>query len=207
MKNRVLNIEEYEIWYHENLCSDFPLNEIKPLEDIISLSQAGQYVIIVYEEAGQIIGYATIWKHHGNSAYLLDYLGVPAHLRNKGIGKNILKNLKKVVIALEQNHNICLILEAETPFDNDTSEENELRKRRISFYERNGWIKMYEMATCGLRFNAMTYGEIPADLDNIKLEHKLVYGEKRQDVIIPLPQGETPPLPYWLKSQMDIHIN
>ena len=105
------------------------------------------------------------------------------------------------MIALEKNPNICLILESETPFDNDNSAENEIRKRRIRFYERNGWVKMYEMATCGMRFNAMSYEEVPKNLDVIQLEHKEIYGERRTDVIIPLQKGEIPPLPYWMKVE------
>lgn len=200
MKNRVLTVKEYGFWYKNHLCADFPANEIKPLEDIIDLQASGKYDVIVYEEGDCIVGYATIWKHKGNSAYLLDYLGVPESLRNKGIGRKILRSLKADVIALEQNLNICLILESETPFENDNSEENEIRKRRIGFYERNGWVKMYEMATCGMRFNAMSYEVVPDNLDLIKVEHKKVYEEKRTDVIIPLPKGDIPPLPYWMKE-------
>jgi len=201
MKNRVLSVDEYETWYQNHLCADFPSNEIKPLEDIINLKLSGKYDVIVYEAGNHIAGYATIWKRKGNSAYLLDYLGVPAVLRNKGIGRGILKMLKAHVIALEKNPNICLILESETPFDNDNSAENEIRKRRIRFYERNGWVKMYEMATCGMRFNAMSYEEVPKNLDVIQLEHKEIYGERRTDVIIPLQKGEIPPLPYWMKVE------
>ena len=102
---------------------------------------------------------------------------------------------------LEQNANLCLILESETPFENDDSQENEIRKRRIGFYERNGWVKMYEMATCGMRFNAMSYESLPDNLETIKAEHKEVYGETRTDVIIPLPKDEKPPLPYWMKQE------
>ena len=74
-----------------------------------------------------------------------------------------------------------------------------LRKRRIHFYERNGWVKMYEMATCGMRFNAMSFESVPENLDLIMKEHKKIYGQQRTDVIVPLPEGETPPLPYWMK--------
>lgn len=198
MKRRVLKTNECEKWYKYYLCEDFPPNEIKPLADIIELNKGGKYDVIVYEEEHDIIGYATIWKYAGNRAYLLDYLGVPVNLRNRGIGKTILTRLKEDIVAIEDNSEICLILECETPFENDNSEENTMRKRRVSFYERNGWVKMYEMATCGMRFNAMAYKEIPENLDVIKAEHKRIYGEKRTDVIIPLPANALPPLPYWM---------
>lgn len=198
MKSRVLEIIEYRSWHEEHLCQDFPINEIKPLEDIIELKKQGKYDVIIYEESSVVMGYATIWKHAGNSAYLLDYLGVPMHLRNSGIGKEILKRLRDDVTKFENRQDICLILESETPFEDDNSDDNTIRKRRINFYERNGLVKMYEMATCGMRFNAMAFGSVPENLEQIMIEHKLIYGEKRTDVIIPLPKGATPPLPYWM---------
>ena len=63
----------------------------------------------------------------------LDYLGVPESLRNQGVGKDILKRIKEDVIALEENPDICLILESETPIECDGSAENEIRKRRVQF--------------------------------------------------------------------------
>lgn len=199
MDKRVLPVKEYEQWYHNHLCRDFPVNEIKPLEDIIELQSQGKYDVVVYEEDRSIVGYAAIWKHEGNSAYLLDYLGVPSHLRNRGIGKEILKNLRTDMIQLEGRPDICLILESETPLEHEESEENTIRKRRICFYERNGWVKMYEMATCGMRFHAMSFETVPEHLDVIQKEHKKIYGQRRTDVIVPLPKGQQPPLPYWMK--------
>ena len=202
MRNRVLRVDEYKEWYEKHLCADFPANEIKPLEDIVELQKRGNYAVIVYEEDSCIVGYATIWKCEGNTTYLLDYLGVPEVLRNKGIGSKILKRLKEDVILLEKNSSIYLILESETPFEQDDSEENKVRRKRIHFYERNGWVKMYEMATCGMRFHAMTYEAIPENLEVIKIEHKRIYGERRNDVIVPLQRDEFPPLPYWMKEKL-----
>ncbi len=199
MRNRVLRVDEYNGWYEKYLCADFPANEIKPLEDIVELQKSGNYAIIVYEEDKSVVGYASIWKCKGISTCLLDYLGVPEVLRNKGIGSKIIKGLNTDVVSIESNSDICLILESETPIEDDDSEENEVRKRRIRFYERNGWVKMYEMATCGMRFDAMTYDAMPENLDKIKTEHRTIYGESRTDVIVPLPKDEIPPLPYWMK--------
>lgn len=201
MKKRVLSLNEYEEWYKNNLCMDFPINEIKPLEAIINLKNQEKYDIIAYYDKNDfLIGYATVWKEKGNLVYLLDYLGVPESMRNRGIGMRILKSLKETVEQIENKHNICLILESETPLTNDDSAENIIRKRRIGFYERNGWLKMYEMATCGMRFNAMSYEVMPDNLDITMQQHKQIYGEKRTDAIIPLLEGEKPPLPYWMKD-------
>ena len=201
MNRRRLCAEDYKDWYEQHLLRDFPVNEIKPLEDMIALNRNGKYDVIVYEEAGTVMGYATIWKRKENFVYLLDYLGVPESLRNRGVGKDILKRIKEDVIALEENPDICLILESETPIEGDGSAENEIRKRRVQFYRRNGWVKMYEMATCGMRFDAMSYESVPENLKQVMLQHKKIYGETRTDVIVPLAKGETAPLPYWMKGK------
>ncbi len=74
----------------------------------------------------------------------------------------------------------------------------------MQFYRRNGWVKMYEMATCGMRFDAMSYESVPENLKQVMLQHKRVYGQRRTDVIVPLAKGEVPPLPYWMKGEKEI---
>ena len=95
MKLRKLQLSEIKKWYKENLSEDFPVNEIKPLDNIEELHKAGRYDIYVYEKNGIILGYATIWKRKGLNTFLLDYLGVPSSMRNEGIGRLVLKQMRK----------------------------------------------------------------------------------------------------------------
>ena len=201
MKISRLNESEYKSWYENNLCMDFPINEVKPLDDILSLKRYGKYDVLMYQDicTDMVLGYATIWKCPNSNVYLLDYLGTPSHLRNQGIGSRILKRLEYDLKNIEGMEHLHIILESETPGDNDNSEENIIRQRRIRFYQRNGWVKMYEMATCGMRFDAMTFANVPSELENIQACHKQIYGPTRTDVLIPLQKGQTPPLPYWMK--------
>lgn len=199
MQVRLLNCREYERWYHEYLCRDFPVNEVKPLKDMIDMNCEGRYDVLLYENDSVEVGYVTVWKRQGLTTYLLDYLGVPEKLRNMGIGKEILRRVRDDVSAAEGRAGLYMVLESETPNCDDDSEENILRRRRLNFYMRNGWVKMYEMATCGVRFTAMSFEEVPENIENVMIEHKNIYGEIRDDVIIPLPHGMKPPLPYWMK--------
>ena len=143
--------------------------------------------------------YKSWYKNNLCVVYLLDYLGTPSHLRNQGIGSSILKRLESDLKKHENIEQLHIILESETPLDNENSIENLIRQRRINFYKRNGWVKMYEMATCGMRFDTMTFGKIPTELEKVQAYHKQIYGPTRTDVVIPLPKGETAPLPYWMK--------
>lgn len=217
MKVRVLKIEELEWWYDNFLRNDFPENERKPLSSICRMKQDGKYDVYLYEEGDEVLGYATIWRAKGRSTCLLDYLGVPESFRNKGVGGKILRDIRSRIVVSENGKSelsgrepsehepsdgteICLVLESETPLAGDESEENEIRKRRVKFYERNHYVKIYEMGTCGVRFDAMAYEKVPDNLEKVMREHKEIYGPKRTDVIVPLPEHMKPPQPFWMET-------
>lgn len=211
MNVRLLSYDEYAWWYNELLCHDFPAYERKPLDNILKLQQLGKYDVYLYEDE-KVLGYASIWKLAGRTTYLLDYLGVPASLRNQGIGQVILKDIRHRVIEAEvlskmdekvsaadiDNSDFCLILESEAPVPKDDEEENSLRRRRIAFYERNGYIKIYEMGTCGMRFTTMAYEKVPGNLAQVMKDHKEIYGPERTDVVVPLAADVKPPQPFWM---------
>lgn len=75
--------------------------------------------------------------------------------------------------------------------------ENALRLRRIQFYIRNGFTPAYIMSTCGMVWQALLCGTVEP-LENIMAQHKTLYGDVRTDVVIPLPEGQTPQPPYWM---------
>lgn len=199
MDVRKLKTEEIFDWYYGCLLNDFPENEAKPLDNIIELVESGRYDIYLYTKDNEIQGYATIWKRPGFITFLLDYLGVPSSLRNKGIGRDILADMRERLCNEEGRNDISMILESETPM-NDGDPENEIRKRRVGFYKRNGFVELYEMGTCGVRFTTFSYMHQPDDLNLTMKEHKEIYGVEREDVIVPLPEGVIPPMPFWTKK-------
>ena len=93
-----------------------------------------------------------------------------------------------------------LILESEAPVPGGSPAENELRRRRIAFYARNGFQPVYEMATCGMRWQAMLWGPPPRDLTAVMAAHRALYGPERTDVKVPLAPDEVPERPYWMKG-------
>ena len=201
---RQLDNDEIRDWYFRELAEAFAENERKPLGDIFSLIAQDRYEIwgLFGRETGMpcgaeggkgctLIGYAALWKRPGIPLVLLDYLGVTAPLRGGGTGSEILKLLKDL--------NVPIVAESEMPVEGDTEEANSIRRRRIAFYERNGFAPAYEMATCGMRWKALTANTGGLAMSEVMRMHRELYGPERTDVKVPLGPDETPEMPYWMK--------
>ena len=147
-------------------------------------------------EGEALLGYATLWMEPADkSCILLDYLGVTAARRNGGLGRRIVTMLAEQLAGKSM-----LLIEAERPVEGDDPVENGLRRRRLAFYERCGFVPAYDMATCGMRFTTFL-PEIPADLAPVMALHKAIYGPARTDVKVPLGLDELPPgPPGWMKE-------
>ncbi len=185
-------IHEIEIWYHTLFSEAFAENERKPLRDILALVGEGRYELWGLFDGEQMPGYAALWKREGIPLVLLDYLGVSAALRNGGLGAGILTRLKE--------RGCPIVTESELPVAGNADDENEIRIRRIGFYRRNGFVPAYEMATCGMRWQALLANADGLRLTDIMAWHKALYGPERTDVKIPLDPDEVPEMPYWMKD-------
>jgi len=187
---------EIRYWYHCELSEAFLPEERKPLADILALHQAGRYELLGLFQEEALLGYATIWQQPGGAGLvLLDYLGVTARLRNRGLGGELCALLSR------RYGPQGLILESEAPLPGAPEEENALRRRRIAFYARSGFVPVYEMATCGLRWQAMLWGRAPDCLEDVMAAHRALYGPGRTDVKIPLGPDEVPTMPYWMSQE------
>lgn len=191
MEFQPMNTAERSAWYTGDFAEAFAENERKPLADIENLIADGRYELLGLFEGGIAAGYAALWKKAGVPLVLLDYLGVAAPRRNRGLGT--------AMLALVRQRCPLLVAEAELPRPQDSPEENALRRRRIAFYERSGFVPAYEMATCGLGWQALVSGAQDHELRSIMRWHRELYGPERRDVRIPLPPGERPEMPYWMK--------
>lgn len=190
---RQMTTEEIRRWYATDFTEAFEENERKPLADILSLMELKRYEIWGLFQQGLMLGYVALWKREGIPLVLLDYLGVSAALRNGGIGTYLLELLK--------TQGFPIVTESETSVAGDSEAANSIRTRRIGFYRRNGFIPAYEMATCGMKWQALLANTDSMELADIMRWHRELYGSERTDVRIPLGQNEIPEMPYWIKCK------
>ncbi len=190
MMFRMMTREEIAHWYDAELTRTFVPQECKPLADIFRLMEEGRYEIWGLYDEDTLLGYACLWKSPRIPLVLLDYLGVTAQRRNEGLGGRMLHLL--------QQQGRPLVTESELEVAGDSAEENAIRRRRIAFYQRCGFTAAYPMATCGMAWQALIHAPGLSD-EEIMAQHRALYGPDRTDVVVPLPPGERPVLPYWMK--------
>ena len=182
---------------------DFPKAELKPLRAMLRLMDLGQYdPTLVTDDGGEPLGYAMLWLPRSRQGALLEYLGVLRGKRNGGLGTHILPLLA--------DRYGQLFGEAEAP-DADDAAENDLRRRRIAFYERNGFrVLDYDTALFGVHFKSLYRGP---ETDDRKVEalHRSVYAdysppEHRQRYIqLPLgPDEAVHPAPAWVEEDEEV---
>ena len=192
MEFRQMTHREIETWYETEFSQAFAENERKPLPNILVLAAEGRYELWGLFDSERMLGYATLWKRKGIPLVLLDYLGVSADLRNGGLGAGILARLKA--------RGFPIVTESELPVPGDSDAENVIRMRRIGFYRRNGFVPAYEMATCGMRWQALLANTEGLEMADIMAWHKALYGPERTDVKVPLGPNEVPEMPYWMRE-------
>ena len=190
MEFRLLTENEIRLWYETELTRTFIPQECKPLEDIFHLIGKERYEIWGLWDGTSLLGYACLWKNPGLALVLLDYLGVTAARRNEGLGGEILRRL--------QEQGRPLVTESELPVEGDSETENDIRRRRIAFYGRNGFTAAYPMATCGMAWQALTFAP-DMTMEEIMRQHRALYGPARTDVVVPLSDGQKAEMPYWVK--------
>ena len=199
MELRMLNKDELVRIYNDEMVYDFPKAELKPVKGMLHLMDLGKYEPLAVEEAGELIGYATVWLPPERNGALLEYFGVLRGKRCAGFGTTILH-------LLERRYG-QIFGEVECP-DSDDPEENALRHRRIGFYLRNGLrVLDYECALFGVHFNCLYLGP---EQDDRKVEalHRSVYadyfseGHMAKYIQLPLHPGEKiNPAPEWVEEE------
>lgn len=199
MELKMLNKEELTALYQNEMTADFPKAELKPLRAMLRLMDMGRYDPLLITEGGQPLGYALLWLPEGREGALLEYLGVLRGKRNGGLGTKIL-----ALLAARYGQ---LFGEAEAPGPEASPEENDLRRRRIAFYERNSFrVLDYQCALFGVRFHCLYRGP---ETDDRKVEalHRGVYAgyfspaHMERYIQLPLAPGEAvKPAPEWVEE-------
>ena len=201
MQLKLLNKEELTKLYNEEMVFDFPKSELKPVRSMHRLMDMGVYEPMLVMENDEAIGYAMVWLPECRQGALLEYFGVLRGKRNGGLGSKILHLLAEKYGQI--------FGEAEAPTSDDPA-ENDLRRRRIGFYLRNGLRLLdYDCALFGVHFNCLYLGP---ETDDRKIEalHRSVYASyfspehMEKHIQLPLRPGEAViPAPEWVEE--DVH--
>ena len=201
MELKLLNKEELTELYNAELVFDFPKSELKPVRGMHRLMDMGIYEPMLVLENGEAIGYAMVWLPPNREGALLEYFGVLRGKRNAGLGTAILHLLAEKYGQI--------FGEAEAPTSDDPA-ENDLRRRRIGFYLRNGLRLLdYDCALFSVHFNCLYLGP---ETDDRKIEalHRSVYAtyfspeHMEKYIQLPLRPGEAiHPAPEWVEEDVD----
>ena len=133
MKLNELSPQQLAQLYRQELTSAFPPEELKPLRSMLSLMEQGRYQALGLYDGEDLVAYALIWLEPGCPFALLDYLGTMAGLRDRGLGGRMLD-----LLAEHYAHFRGIFGEAEAPENGDPAGDP-LRRRRLAFYQRNGF--------------------------------------------------------------------
>ena len=101
----------------------FPQNERRPYAEQRALLDRADYRLYGFQENNAVIAFAAVYQF--DAFLFVEHLAVTPSHRNRGLGALLLKELRVVL----KNH-ICLEVEPA---------ETEMAKRRIGFYQRNGF--------------------------------------------------------------------
>lgn len=145
MTLRELTLQELEALHKNEMPLDFPPEELKPFAAMQTLYGRGVYHPVGAFDGEELIGYALLWDTPGMAYVLIDYLGVPAARRNRGLGGSILRQLAEKFAACDG-----IIVESEAP---GGGPEDALRRRRMAFYRRAGFSFLdYDCVLFGVRY-------------------------------------------------------
>lgn len=143
---KILNIEEISEIYNTHMVNDFPKAELKPLSHIVNMMKkglcfsVGMYENIQGEEGPQLLGYGVFILPDGYKYGLLDYLAITEKNRGKGYGHVFFALVKEFL-----NRHFPLLegvfIECESVESAADKKQEDIRARRIDFYEDCGCVK------------------------------------------------------------------
>ena len=174
----LLNKKEFVSVYNKYMLVDFPSEELKTKELILSFIDSGIYFPYGLFENGELRAYAMMFGLKEHKYMLLDYYAVCSNLRSKGYGSKFLKLLKENLMFLNG-----IIFEVESG-KTAIGDEIDVCKKRIRFYLKNGLVE--KNLTCILNgvdlriflLPVLENGDEQLLFDELDSIYKIMYGEE-----------------------------
>ena len=167
-------------WVEQLWLAAFPRNERRNTEaQRENVDARANFHCLLAEDEGKAVGFITCW-HFGDFCYG-EHLATDPACRNHGYGARILSTLNAKLST--QNAPMPFVLEVEMPAD-------DLSRRRIAFYERNGFTLWrdcaymqppYRPEDAPLPMLLMVKGNLSPEEDFQRVKqtiHREVYGVK-----------------------------
>ena len=164
--------------YDRYMRTDFPQDELKPLERILYTMETGLCCAYGMYEQDELRGYAIFIVPDGLRYGLLDYLAVLKKYRGTGVGHTFFEQVGNV-LATKYPALKGFYIESENIAFAADKDERQTREKRISFYKQNNCIMTtLESRLFGVNYSILMYdfGEKSAvsttvkDLDDIYRE-------------------------------------
>lgn len=152
MNLRELSTEEFEDIYDRYLIVDFPKDEVKPLERILTTMKAGLCCAYGLFDGDLLKGYAVFILPKGLEYGLLDYLAIVKEYRGTGVGHTFFDLIGDTLVRKVSSLK-GLFIESENIEFARNDVEREIREKRISFYRQNHC----EFTSLGSRLFGVTY--------------------------------------------------
>lgn len=127
----ILDEAQVGVLYAESMKRDFPPSELKSLNAIVNMMRRGEYDVFSARLNSEDVAYALMYRPKDGHIALIDYLAVHPQFRNRGIGTDLLRELRSYYAAGTE----ALLIECERP--KAAPDEAEARKR-IRFYQSAG---------------------------------------------------------------------
>ena len=168
---RLLTARQLRQVYRERVRSDFPPSERRPLASMERLRAAGVYDTWGMYEGEELLAYACLGR---SVAY-----GVAARADRPPRGPPGGRRTGTLALSLLQaRYGGCsLLVEAEAQEEGVPPEENALRARRLSFYERSGFRRLdYQTRIFGVQYAMLVWPEeAAAEPERLQDAHRGLY--------------------------------
>lgn len=174
---RLTDFGQVEDLYRTRLTKDFARNELKPLAGMRRSWENDAYDCYGLFDGNEILGYAFFVRLGGD--YLFDYFAIAENHRDEGLGSLFLRQLANCLHGAG-----CVVGEVEDPDKAPDEETRQLRKRRLQFYLRNGYIKTEVTSEVfGVDYRIL---EVPTGIDHTADEIRMIYTELYRSTLPPL---------------------
>lgn len=160
-----INKQEVEKIYNNHIINDFPEEERRPLEIILSLIDNDIYIPFGLYRNQNLLGYAFFVKKENENVLLLDYFAIVNNKRHKGYGSKFLYLLTQML------QEYLIIAEVESDENIEDEKTRELRHKRILFYLKNNFTKTdVSVILFYVHYNILYFNETNID-DHIVEQH------------------------------------